>query len=64
MPDDGRPVLETRQARQGETSGRMRLVLGISLVLILAVFAGAWWVEGHQAPDTARAPTSQSVPAQ
>jgi hypothetical protein len=63
MPDDGRQVLESSEARQGETSGRMRIVLGISLILILAVFAGAWWIESHRAPDAARAPTSQSMPA-
>ena len=38
--DENRPgaLLTTQEARQGETSGRMRLVLALSLVL--AIIAG------------------------
>jgi hypothetical protein len=53
---DSAPTLTTQQARQGETSGRMRIVLGISLlVAILAVVGLAF--DWHQA----RSPPAQSI---
>ncbi len=53
---DSAPTLTTQQARQGETSGRMRNVLGISLLLAAVVVVGlafAW----HEA----RTPPGPSV---
>ncbi len=42
---DSSPTLSTQDARQGETSGRMRNVLGISLLMAALVIVGlayAW----------------------
>lgn len=45
MPDESPPTVNTTEARQGETSGRMRRVLGVSLtgaVIILAILLVRW----------------------
>ena len=39
MADDGRQHLNTTEARGGETPGIVRYVLGISLALVIVVFA-------------------------
>lgn len=39
-----RPVISTRQARQGVTGHNVRLVLGFSLAAIVVVFAIIWMV--------------------
>ena len=39
MTDPNRPTqIDTDAARAGETTGKMRYVLGISLVLIIVIF--------------------------
>jgi hypothetical protein len=46
VPDDHPPTINTTEARQGETSGHMRRVLGLSLTAAAVVFAIVliWWV--------------------
>jgi hypothetical protein len=46
LPDHRPPTINTTEARQGETSGRMRRVLGLSLASVVIVFALVliWWV--------------------
>ena len=39
-----RPVISTRQARQGVTGHNVRLVLGFSLAAIVVVFAIIWMI--------------------
>lgn len=40
MTDPKRPTeVSTVEARAGETTGKMRYVLGISLVLVIVIFA-------------------------
>jgi hypothetical protein len=59
MPDVPNPMDEdpvtrsTEQARQGETSGRMRPVLGISLLVAIVAVVGLAldWRESHMAPQ-------------
>ena len=40
--EDGHPVISTTRARQGETLGAMRYVLGVSLGLVVLVLAVAY----------------------
>ncbi|MGH6740710.1 MAG: hypothetical protein ACREDY_17075 [Bradyrhizobium sp.] len=40
--EDGHPVISTGRARQGIKTGAMRYVLGVSLALIIVVFAVAY----------------------
>jgi hypothetical protein len=53
MPESQGTVLPSQEARQGETSGRMRAVLGVSLLLALIVMGGAtiWWTSANHAPE-------------
>ena len=49
MPDritsgEVRPAKPAEQARAGETSGRMRYVLLVSLVLVIVAMLIAYWV--------------------
>jgi hypothetical protein len=69
MPDAPNPMNDTpttrttQQARQGETTGRMRTVLGISLfVAVLAVVGLA--VDWHEARTTAPPVTPPASNAQ
>ena len=40
MTDPNRPTpIDTDSARAGETTGKMRYVLGLSLILIIVIFA-------------------------
>lgn len=40
----GPPVLSTDHARQGQTTGRVRWVLGVSLTLAIAAMIVAWLI--------------------
>ena len=40
--EDGHPVISTTRARQGKTLGAMRYVLGVSIALVVIVFAVAY----------------------
>ena len=40
--EEGHPVISTTRARQGKTLGAMRYVLGVSIALVIIVFAVAY----------------------
>ncbi len=42
--EDGHPVISTTRARQGKTLGAMRYVLGVSLALVIIIFAVAYLI--------------------
>lgn len=44
IPDSARTVSPTEEARQGETYGRIRWVLGIGLVLVVLGFAASYLI--------------------
>ena len=58
------PTLTTQQARQGETSGRMRIVLGISLLVAILVVVGLAfeWHEARTPPATNAQDTAPNAP--
>ncbi|HEV2676141.1 MAG TPA: hypothetical protein VGV37_16575 [Aliidongia sp.] len=62
MPERYPPQLETERARQGETTGRMRIVLTVSLVGAVVVLAALliWYskVGQNHLPSTVAAPTA------
>lgn len=52
-PEPSKPAtLPSERARQGETSGRVRLILAASLVLAILVFVGValYWQQSGQLP--------------
>lgn len=64
MPERYPPKLSTEDARQGETSGHMRIVLTLSLagaVIVLAALL-VWWSKVGQThlPASVAAPTTIS----
>ena len=69
MPDDqagpnhGGPVLETEAARQGESTGRMRMVLYASLILAILVIGGftAWSILSHRVDRPAESTSAGSI---
>lgn len=64
MPERYPPKLSTQDARQGETSGHMRVVLALSLVGAVVVLAALliWWskVGQNHLPASVAAPTAIS----
>jgi hypothetical protein len=64
MSDRYPPKLGTEDARQGETSGRMRVVLTLSLVGAVVVLAAllVWWSKVGQThlPASVAAPSAIS----
>jgi hypothetical protein len=61
MPESHAPELNKQQARQGETSGHMRIVLAVSLIGAIVVLAAVlvWWSKVGQShlPAAVAAPT-------
>lgn len=57
------PTLTTQQARQGETSGRMRIVLGISLLVAILVVVGLAfeWHEARTPPAPSAMPPATNA---
>lgn len=66
MPERYPPKLATEYARQGETSGHMRIVLTLSLIGAVVVLAAllVWWSKVGQShlPAAVAAPTTISQP--
>jgi hypothetical protein len=66
MPERYPPTLSTEEARQGETSGHMRVVLTLSFVGAVVVLAAllVWWSKVGQThlPASVAAPTAISQP--
>jgi hypothetical protein len=64
MPERYPPKLETEAARQGETSGHMRIVLTLSFVGAVIVLAAllVWWskVGQNHLPASVAAPAAIS----
>jgi hypothetical protein len=62
MPEKSAPQLDTERARQGETSGHMRVVLTVSFVGAVVVLAALliWWskVGQNHLPAVIAAPTA------
>ena len=60
---DSAPTLTTQQARQGETSGRMRHVLGISLLVAILLVVGLAfdWHEARTPPSPSVVPPATSA---
>lgn len=65
MPERYPPLLESERARQGETSGHMRVVLTLSFVGAVVVLAAllVWWSKVGQShiPAMVPAPTAISL---
>ena len=66
MPERFPPKLAYEEARQGETSGHMRIVLTLSVVGAVVVLAAllVWWSKVGQThlPASVAAPTAISQP--
>jgi len=66
MPERFPPRLASEAARQGESSGHMRIVLAVSLVGAVIVLAAllVWWSKVGQThlPAAVAAPTAISQP--
>ena len=66
MPERFPPKLASEYARQGETSGHMRVVLTLSFVGAVIVLAAllVWWskVGQNHLPASVTAPTAISQP--
>jgi len=58
-----RTTLPPQRAYQGEVSGRMRLVLGLSLLLAVGAVVGLAmdWREEHQPPSASSSPPATSA---
>ncbi|MDB5359224.1 MAG: hypothetical protein JWO51_521 [Rhodospirillales bacterium] len=67
MPERYPPKLATEDARQGETSGHMRVVLTLSFIGAVIVLAAllVWWskVGQNHLPAAVAAPPAISQPA-
>jgi len=66
MPERYPPKLTAEDARQGETSGHMRVVLTLSFIGAVVVLAAllVWWSKVGQShlPATVAAPTAIGQP--
>jgi hypothetical protein len=64
MPESPKPTLPPRHAYQGETSGRMRVVLGVSLLLAIVAVVGLAVDWRKMMPSSPPAPNAtQTLPS-